>query len=137
MTQEIQKNKYSFFIQLRRNNDKGRWFQIGLLTGSKQQNNSENKSRHCRKPQELKPRLVQRRCNTACLTFSAGSPFGNYTEMQTAFVHSAMKNETFISLGFRVTDCSKIHSFCSNQKLSVKDTLRDVKEDEKLSLRAY
>ena len=71
------------------------------------------------------------------MTFSAGSPFGNCAEMQTAFTQPELKNETFVSLGFRVTDCSKIHSFWPNQKLSVKYTLRDEKEDEKLSLRAY
>ena len=37
MYKKYTKNKHRFFIQPRRNSDKESWFQIGTLTGNKQQ----------------------------------------------------------------------------------------------------
>ena len=101
---------------------------VGFRTGARlvcgSQIYSENRQEKGRKPQMHKAKLGQRRCCTASLALSAGSPFGTCDEMQTAFTVPAMKRETLVSLGFRVTNCSKIHSFWPNQKLSIKYTLK-------------
>ena len=106
-----------------------------LVTGS--QINSENRQEKRRKPQQHQAKLGQRRCCTASLALSAGIPFGTCVAKQVACVLPALENESYVFHSFRVIIFSKMHSFCSNQKLSVKHTQRDDKEGEKLSLRAY
>ena len=85
-----------------------------LVKGCK--NRDQNRAKDSKEPQLHKATLVQRKCNTVSLTFSAGSLHGTCVEMQTAFTVSALKGETLVSLGFRVIKCSKINCFRPNQK---------------------
>ena len=65
-----------------------------LVTGCK--NYSENRQEKGRKPQMHKAKLGQRRCCTASLALSAGSPFGTCVAKQVACVLPALENESCV-----------------------------------------
>ena len=65
-----------------------------LVTGCKIY--SENRQEKGRKPQLHKAKLGQRRCCTANLALSAGSPFGTCVAKQVACVLPALENESFV-----------------------------------------
>ena len=62
-----------------------------LVTGCKTY--SENRQEKGRKPQLHKAKLGQRRCCSASLALSAGSPFGTCIAKQVACVLPALENE--------------------------------------------
>ena len=68
-------------------------FQIGRLIGKRLQNNSENWATGRRGPQLHKAKLVQRKSNTVCLTFSAGGLHGTCVAKQAAFTAVALKRK--------------------------------------------
>ena len=71
-------------------------FRIGtrLVTGCKTY--SENRREKGRKPQLHKAKLGQRRCCTASLALSAGSPFRTCVAKQVACVLPALENENCV-----------------------------------------
>ena len=71
-------------------------FRIGTRKTTCCKNYSENMQEKGRKPQLHKAKLGQRRCCTASLALSAGSPFGACIAKQVACVLPTLENESCV-----------------------------------------
>ena len=99
-----------------------------LVTGCKIY--SENMQEKGRKPQIYKAKLGQRRCCTASLALSAGSPFGTCVAKQVACVLPALENEScvFSVSGSQFSKkCTVFSQIRSNQSSTHKGMTRRMK----------